>query len=388
MKTFKVNINLSILKWVRESSGYSIEEFSHMIGFIPEKYIKVERGEIKLTWAQLRSISKRTRYPLPLFYLNSPPKTIRKPRDFRTYDKGGTVGSFSPGVLTAIREARLIRDNTISLCNILDNSINKCNLPKINIKDNPTKCAQIIREFLDIPLEKQLKWKDVYEALYAWRDIFFRINILVIQINFKDSDIRGMCEHYDDMSLIALSSSEPEPKAKIFSLFHEFVHLCLNYPGISSNIKYNNPIEGPRFLIELFCDKVAGEILIPYYLDNVNDMINMVNKNNQIDKEHLKYVSDKLKVSQTAILVSMVNNKLISWSTYNEIIEDWNKIPLSKGKVKILPSVRKISKYGKNYTSLVIEALNTGKLTLHDACSYLDTSSRWVNDINNKGIRI
>jgi transcriptional regulator with XRE-family HTH domain len=56
-KSFEVFVNPDIIRWARESSGYSIEEIAKKLKISVENYIKIERGEKKPLLNRLKIVS-------------------------------------------------------------------------------------------------------------------------------------------------------------------------------------------------------------------------------------------------------------------------------------------------------------------------------------------
>ncbi|GAI62600.1 unnamed protein product, partial [marine sediment metagenome] len=65
-----------------------------------------------------------------------------------------------------------------------------------------------------------------------------------------------------DLPLPVISVNRSEwPQARIFSILHEYIHLMLRQGGLCDFIEYNRALEEQR--VEIFCNRVAGAVLIP-----------------------------------------------------------------------------------------------------------------------------
>ena len=115
-------------------------------------------------------------------------------------------------------------------------------------------------------------------------------------------------------------------KREIFTLMHELAHYLINDEEIDSNIEEN--LNGDS-TIERWCNDFAYFFLIKDFKDEINKLENPTGKNN-FHKEFLEEISNKTKVSVSALYTRMRLDNKISQESYNSIFEKIKKAILDK----------------------------------------------------------
>ena len=84
--------------------------------------------------------------------------------------------------------------------------------------------------------------------------------------------MRGLCIFHDKIPIIILNGKDT-PNGRIFSLFHELTHLLLGESAICGDDLERD--------VEIFCNSVAGEFLVPEsdLIQNLNQSINDLSNN-------------------------------------------------------------------------------------------------------------
>lgn len=252
-KSFKVEINPEVIKYLRETSGWSIEEIAKKLKISIENYKEIEAGREFLTFQQIKQLSKLFQRPTSAFFLPQAPKELPISSAFRVLPK--TEKRISKELLLAIRKAQYYQ----SIVNEIILDLNISFTPKIEktkLEDNPIEVAIKERNESRIPIEKQYKFKDAYEAFNTWRKFIESKNILVFQFKFPLEDARGF-SLMDTLPYVIVINSQDNILARIFTLFHEYAHLILGIPEI-----YIQDSDTSKE-IEKWCDTFASEFLIP-----------------------------------------------------------------------------------------------------------------------------
>jgi transcriptional regulator with XRE-family HTH domain len=148
-KSFEVFVNPDIIRWARESSGYSIEEIAKKLKISVENYIKIERGEKKPTFKQIEKLSHYFKRPISAFLLSDVPKEKSITASFRIFPKGEK--GISKELILAIRKARYYQSIVKELITDLNLDIG-AQVLSASIYDDPIKLARIEREKLGIPI--------------------------------------------------------------------------------------------------------------------------------------------------------------------------------------------------------------------------------------------
>lgn len=75
-ESIRTSINPEVLKWARETAGWTIEEVSQKLGVKPETYQKIESGEKHLTLNVLKSYQIIIRGSYQHFSFQNHPKNV------------------------------------------------------------------------------------------------------------------------------------------------------------------------------------------------------------------------------------------------------------------------------------------------------------------------
>lgn len=366
MRTPKANsINHKILKWARENAGYTIEEIAKKMQKDVDKVSMWENGKDAPTFKQLSMLSGFYKYPSAFFFDDVVPKSDSLPVDYRTMPNK-PIENF-PEIKFEIQSANEKREIALELLNKLDYKIPNFDLT-CSINDNPEDVANNIRNYLEIPIEEQFRWKkDDYTSLNTWKSTLEQKGVIVFQFSgIAPEEIRGYSINKKPLPVIGVNTGD-SPKARNFSIFHELVHILLGTDGICN-------MEDRDSKIECFCDQVAGNFLIPpKYLFNEN----LVKENNNMtwDERDLYNLSKKYSVSMESMLIALIDNNKSTWKFYREIKEKWrrqNNIKNQNNNEMHIPYHTKVSSWnGKYYTRILFDAYNNKLINRSNLSSYL-----------------
>jgi len=370
-RSFEVDVNPEIIKWARESAGWSIEEIASKLKTSIENYKKIESGIKKPTYRQLELLSKNFKRPLSVFFLPRPPQEEPIASSFRILPKAENL--YSKEFRLALRRARYYQSVAKELMGAIGYEIS-APINKYTLSDFPKIVAQKKREETEISIEKQLKWKNAYEAFNNWRKLVEEKNILIFQFKFPLEDARGFCL-MGTPPVIVINSSD-NILARIFTLFHEYAHILL---GISE--VYTEEIITDR-RVEEWCNSFAAEFLIPGSIVEENSDFKILTQLEGNVLEILEELSKKYKVSKKAILVRLKTLNLINYKQYETFIQAIEERPIEEKKTFFLsPEKRCIQEKGEKFISTVLESKEKGIITTHEATEYLSIKLKYMNRI-------
>lgn len=378
MPTFRNEaiINPEILLWARKSAGFRVEEAAKKAQLKSDKLIACEHGEQRLTIPQLRKLSNVYKRPLAFFYLAKAPESEidSNINDFRRFHNEFDQ-DFSPELILEIRKAKYRREAALEMFGELDIEMPIFNF-RASLDVNPHELAKKIRELLKITKEKQEKLTDGSQALRFWRESIENQGVLVFQTTSKihTNEMRGFSIGEFPLPIIVLNRKD-SPKARVFTLIHELTHIMLRSTGIC---EVNIDSERQK-KIEVFCNAVAGETLVPrdwlvstaLYKQNTNEF--------DWTNEAIKILADNFCVSRPVILTRLLNQGRISEKYYRQFInklskefEDSKREEKDKEK-KGGPNyyTLKLSEVGKNFATLVINSYHQDKIGLVEVSKYL-----------------
>ncbi|ACB86079.1 ImmA/IrrE family metallo-endopeptidase [Natranaerobius thermophilus] len=356
----KAYINPEILKWAREEMNYDIDEAARKIGINSQKLIQWEAGQKMPTLRQLRLIAKLYKRPSAFFYLKDAPDATKPDLpDYRQLPDENLERT--PQMSLQIRRAFERRETYIELLHYLGKSCPEFKF-EIDSKISTTELALKIREQLGISIDDQFSWKDHYTALNSWIDLLEKQNILIFQTGELDlAEMRGLSISEQFLPIILINSKD-SPRGRIFTLMHELVHIVIGQSGIC-DLDDNDSND-----FEVFCNKVAGEILVPKQVLK-NDLDSITDYR---DPFQLEYLANRYMVSVEVILRRLLILNKITKNFYQkkreEYLETYKK---SKSQGFLLPAKKVVRDNGKLYTDLIISAYRDDIISLRDVSNYL-----------------
>ena len=366
-----------LLIWARTSAGYDVQAAAKKISVKAEKLMEWESGTKKPTIIQLRKIANVYKRPIAVFYLQEPPsKKQVLLQDFRRVPSAKT-NLFSPKLIFEIRKAHFRRQIAVELYESLEGE----KPPSIKIKaspgDNPDVVATRIREFLGITIEQQTTFSTDYEALNTWKAAIENKSVLVFQSSgIEVNEMRGFSISSSHFPVIVLNSKD-SPLARVFTLLHELVHLITETEGVCDF----HDDKG----IEVFCNAVAGSILVPYsdFLSNL-DAQKAISDSTWSDQEIMN-LAGTFRVSRQVLLRRLLSFGYISSDKFN-IIQKAYESQAEKSKTKdnnvaIPQHTKAIASSGKLFTQLVLSGYEAERITGPDVSNYLSVKLKHLSEI-------
>ena len=378
--SLKVDVNPNVFKWLRKSSGWSIEDIAKRLKTSIEVVKAIEKGERQPTLRQLKDLAIAYKRPLASFLLSEPLKESPLPKDYRMLPDRKNV--FDKKTIYTIRKARDLQEIGAELLININNST-KPDIKKITISKNPEKIALEFREKFELDIEIQKKFKTSYEFFNYLRDIFEEMNILVFQFSMPIEDARGFALT-DELPNVIVINSGDTIEARLFSLMHEFGHILLgetviDLPNISISTDHR---------IERWCNQFASEFLLP---SKVAIKVFESEGTRLTESNTLNKISRKYKVSKSMLCYKMFNLKFITMEVYKEILnrykpsdkelkedEDIDKKKKGGG----IPSDKKcLSEIGNKFVSIVANNYERNFITYTDALNFLSIKSKNFNQV-------
>ena len=223
MKSITVKVNPEVLKWLRESSGWGIEELCKRMNLSTDTLLEFESGKKQPTLSELKEMSKLFKRPLASFLLSEPKKERPLPKDYRFLPNRS--GIFNRKTLLAIRKARSLQDISKELSFNIKYETGTM-VQKATLSDDPNEMAKKYRELFNLNILKQKKFKDAYKFFDYLRDVLEDLNILVFQFSMPIEDARGFVLA-DDIPAVIVINSKDSIEARLFTMMHEFGHILL-----------------------------------------------------------------------------------------------------------------------------------------------------------------
>lgn len=303
-------ITAKVFKWARESAKMTEEIAASKIAVSVDKLQAWEKGESFPTIRQAQTLAKAYRRPFSLFFLPDIPSDFQPLQDFR---KKGSK-ELSTSSIFIIREIQQ-KQAWISDVN-KENAEEKVSfIGRYSVKDNPVDVAEDIIKTLGVnPLNYKtnnpiLEWIDGAEA----NGVFIsRTSFIHSRLKLDSSELQGFAIA-DNYAPFVFINSDDWNAPQLFTLVHELAHLWIAETGISNDVEpavKNNEDYNP---IELFCNEVAANVLMPKdYFTNLDS--NVFNNSQEVFKS-----AKNIGVSSFALLVRALNLKIITLDNYNKL---------------------------------------------------------------------
>ncbi len=344
--TNRAIITPEVLKWARESARISEETAASKIKVTIDKLQKWESGIDFPTINQAKSLARLYRRPFAIFFLPEIPKDFQILQDFR---KSGSkdLSSTSIFMIRDIQQKQAwIRDLFV------DNNADKLSfIGKFSVNDNPQIVAQnIIKELNINPLNYSyksplLEWINKTES----KGIFIsRASLINSKLILDVDELQGFSIS-DEYAPFIFINSKDWNSPQLFTLVHEIAHLWIAQTGISnSNEPFYKDFDQYN-PIEIFCNEVAANALMP------SNVLNDLNSSFFKDYNEIYKFSKKLGVSTFALIIRALKLNLITMRTFNQLkkIADFEFDKFNKKACEL--KLKNKDKYsGPNYFLLLI----------------------------------
>jgi len=306
----KAYITAKVFKWARESAKMTEEIAASKVAVSIDKFKDWEKGEDYPTIRQAQTLAKAYRRPFALFFLPDVPTDFQPLQDFR---KTGSK-ELSTSSIFIIREIQQ-KQAWISEVNKENNENRVPFIGRFTIKDNPVLVANDILATLNIdPLNYKsnnpiIEWIDKAES----NGIFIsRTSFIHSRLKLDSNEIQGFAIA-DDFAPFIFINSDDWNAPQLFTLVHELAHLWIAETGISNDVEPSLKNTSDYNPIELFCNEVAANALIPRdYIDSLDSKA--FNNAKEVFKN-----AKTIGVSSFALLVRALNLNIISLSAYKQL---------------------------------------------------------------------
>ena len=366
-------IQPSVLRWARESQGYSIDDVAQHLKRDPAEVAAWETGAAAPTYAQLEDLAyKLYKRPLAVFFLPNPPAEPSVKKEFRSLPEF-ELDQLAPDTRYQLRVAHAYQISLRELNEGVNPAKHKI-FKDVRLSDTASvvKAADTIRGYLGITLLQQSAWKASDEALKGWRNAVEEAGIFVFKHSFKQESISGFCLVDDEFPVVYLNNSTAKTR-QIFSLFHELAHLLLSVNAISKfDRAYVEQLPPKERRIEQFCNALAAEILIPS-----KDFSAQLGSLRQINDEIVQALALRYHVSREVVLRRMLDRGLVEPASYEAKAKQWAEEFEGAGEGGDYYATQ--STYlGDRYLRLVFGKHYQGRLSLEQVADYLGVRTKSV----------
>ena len=379
----KAYITPNVLKWARESARMTEETAAAKVSVKVDKLKEWEEGTNQPTIRQAQTLAKAYKRPFALFFLPEVPRDFQPLQDFR---KSGSK-ELTTSSIFIIRE---IQQKQAWISDVYSEN-NEEKLPfvgRFSLNSNPKDVADDILATLGINPAKYKADNPIREWITAAESngIFVsRTSFIHSKMKLDSEELQGfaIADHFAPFVFL---NSDDWNAPQLFTLVHELAHVWIAATGISNEIEPEIANRDKFNPIELFCNEVADNALIPSEI-----MLN-------IDRRFFKNSQDIFKtaknlgVSSFAFLVRALNLQLVSSSEY-KVLKRQSEIDYQaflkreaekKAALKLKqkekpggpnPYLLRLNKNSRLFTQVVLDALRSGFVQPTQASFLLGTPS-------------
>jgi Zn-dependent peptidase ImmA (M78 family) len=353
----EVNINVDILTWAIARAGFDLHDFALKV----PNTLDWVNGDKKPTIKQLEDLSKKVFLPFGYFFLPEPPKETLPIPFYRT--QNAQTDKVSINVYDTIILLKQRQD-------WLKEYLKEADFEKLSYVGKFEQGVDIKLIVADIRQTLGLSenwavfyntWQDALDSLIQHVEnigIITMFNGIVENNTHRTINVEE-CRGFvlvDDMAPFMFINNSDAKAAQLFTIVHELAHIWI---GSSAGFDFRK-LEPASNSIELFCDKIAAEFLVPEAL-----FIEVWN-----ERPNIASVARIFKVSEIVIARRALDLKKITKDQFlefydNYILREFQKKEAQSGGGDFYATTRK--RLGLAYSTHINRAVKSGKLLYRDA---------------------
>ena len=367
-----ITVNPSLLAWARVESGYALDRVAKRLQVKEERVAAWEAGQRQPTLRQVENLARFFHRPLSVFFMPRPPQLPPLAAAYRRLPNI-EPGHESPELRLALRQMLTRRENALNLMGELGEPIPEFSL-RAQLRESPTEVGRRLRLETGINGRSQLSWANEWEAWRTWRTAVEHVGVLVFQFSKVPlRQVRGLALLRTPLPVVAINGKEI-PETKAFTLFHEVVHLMLA-AGNDEAPAAREQRRGKEWLeVERFAEVAASHALVPE--DTLREVIGQLGLHSaKWGIENVRRVAKKFRLTPLAMATRLRESGFMAWAQYNQWREQWQAyvetLPPRRGGFAT-PMEKAVSRAGRPFAQLVLEALSANRITSVDASRYLD----------------
>ena len=184
--------------------------------------------------------------------------------------------------------------------------------------------------------------------------------------------------------MIVLNAKDA-PRGRIFTLMHELTHLMLGQDGVCDPLGVGRHAQNLDERVEAYCNRVAGAILVPWDALLAHPRLAHVGGPREWNDQEIRELADHFAVSREAIVRRLVIVGRATEAFYDRKREAYlaqYRARTLKASEGFAPPFRVVVRdNGRQYTRLVLDALDRERITLADVSDYLGVRIKHLEKI-------
>lgn len=366
------------LIWARETAGYSLDEAAKKVGVRPRRLIEWEEGVRSPSMPQARQLARVYRRPLAILFRREPPRDPALPPDFRVGDADGRTTT--PELRHELRIAAFRRSVALELDPAPQQQVVDL-IGTIPTTANPEEAGERVRDVLAVAWDQQIRWRDNYKALNAWRGAVESLGVLVFRFSGVPVGVaRGFSIGGGPYPVVALNATDA-PAGRVFTLIHEVGHILAGTGGVCDLDDRTARTSPDAVAIERFCNRLAAAVLMPADRLIALPAVADANPETRWSLASLNELANTLSVSRQALLIRLLEVEKTNERAYQRTTDELNAaMTVAGGGFELVPEGA-IRELGAPYARLVLSAYHDEQISARDLAEYLGVRFKWVDRI-------
>ncbi len=378
MPTVNVNIQPAIINWALSQTS------EEKLGVKMMEIIKHWLDGTKIpTFSQIEDFSKKSHIPLGYFFLQTPPVEQIRLLEYRTLDSL-ELANPSRNLIDIIHEMETIQDWMIDYRKEMNCDVS-CVANSLNGETDIATIADSVRKDLGLSIDWYRECGSPLEAFNRLRGLLEECGVIVMMsgivgknthraLNINEFRAFAMVNEWAPLIFINAADSVA---GRLFSLLHEMVHIWLGESDLYNNIRYSTEKVNA---IEIICNAVAGEILVPRR-EFVECWKKVANDDIYLKiKELAKY----FRCSESVLARRAFDNKKIDKTIYEQVVSDSIKAYIENKQEKSSGGdyyrVAR-SKLDGVFVRALCESVNRGRTSYTEAYRLTNTTSKTFSEV-------
>src|ERR1035438_1836144 len=211
-----------VLRWARESAGYTVEQAAEKIGIARWQLEMAEEGVDYLTLRQAERAADAYERPLASLFLPSPPPEPPPEAQFRRLP-GAPLPPWPPEMRLLARRVGRRQEGAAELYEDLEETPPWTDVVAHFRGAEPSDLPEVARGVLGVPREAQAGWAaaDTYAPLRGWTGAVGSLGVLVMQDGSMELDVMRGFASVDDVVPAIVVNNADDPRARAFTVIHE-----------------------------------------------------------------------------------------------------------------------------------------------------------------------
>ena len=371
-----IPITGSVLRWAIDQSGLSNSEFAQKVRTEPVNVQAWISGQAQPTKTQFNKIVSTLKRPSAAFFLPEPPQHLNLPPPLRR-SVGARNRALDARELREIRWARRLQQLVAYLRE--EDATNVPPLPQFAPSDPSSRAAHVLRNRLDVPLERQTRWPSPGAAFSGWREAVEDTGVIVLQLQLGPDAIRGFALWHDAAPLVAVNTTFI-PQARAFTLFHKIGHLLLRRDAASDEHIGRNASLATGYTVERWCERMAAAVLLPAPAIRAAVPTNLPE-----DEAYqcARRLASRFKVSVRAAAIRLIELELAPNELYGYVVSQSGQLDRprrSGGGGGRSAAQTRIAQVGRAAASRIVRAVDANRLSERDARDVLRLGGQGFQD--------